>query len=263
MKELSTYSKEEILELCSLFKQKDMASPDKQKGIRAKMRRRGFYITDYAKDMDFAGFMDLLQRKDIFIDSSKENGGSGGDSPSLQQPHEAPAILSGGYVKEGLDPWIDEHSKVLVLGTLPSDVSIKEQAYYRNYSHNSFWTVMHKIFGEGDETREFLLNHHVALWDCLRVAVRKGSQDKGFELGSEIPNDIFGLLRKNPQVKAILLNGKSASKFHTLWYFKKYFGNLCSIIPVVPLLSTSNTCSVVHDEKVSEWNAAIRKYLSY
>ena len=33
--------------------------------------------------------------------------------------------------KEGLEPWVDEHSEILILGSFPSDVSLRERAYYQ------------------------------------------------------------------------------------------------------------------------------------
>ena len=55
--------------------------------------------------------------------------------------------------KEGLAPWISKNSKILVLGTLPGDKSIKAQAYYQNPT-NQFWTIMHSIFGSGSKRHD-------------------------------------------------------------------------------------------------------------
>ena len=50
------------------------------------------------------------------------------------------------WLKQGLEPWVGESPYVLILGTLPSDVSIKSQAYYQNKSHNSFYKIMEHLF---------------------------------------------------------------------------------------------------------------------
>lgn len=53
----------EISDLRKLFKQKDKAelNSSEKKSIRDKMRNLGFYITDYAPDMDSEGFEELLK----------------------------------------------------------------------------------------------------------------------------------------------------------------------------------------------------------
>ena len=47
--------------------------------------------------------------------------------------------------KQCLDPWVGESPYILILGTLPSDISIKSQAYYQNKSHNSFYKIMEHL----------------------------------------------------------------------------------------------------------------------
>lgn len=63
---------------------------------------------------------------------------------------------------------------------------------------------MHALFGNGDDSKEFLLSHHVALWDCLALCNRKGSLDSNI-LGGEVPNNIIDLLRKYPNIKRLFL----------------------------------------------------------
>jgi hypothetical protein len=65
----STFSSAEIAELRRLIREKQTAPPDRQKVLRAKMRKLGFFITDYA---DYPGFVesdldDLLSRGTITV----------------------------------------------------------------------------------------------------------------------------------------------------------------------------------------------------
>jgi hypothetical protein len=47
-----TFSSSEIDELRSLLRELRRADRDRQKSIRARMRRMGFYITDFSHDAD-------------------------------------------------------------------------------------------------------------------------------------------------------------------------------------------------------------------
>lgn len=157
--------------------------------------------------------------------------------------------------KPRLAPWVGEAPKVLILGTLPSDESLMTGQYYQN-STNRFWTIMHALFGgsPNDKSKEFLFEHKIALWDCLKSAKRKGSTDKGILKGSEIPNDISEFLREHPTIKHIVLNGASRTKR----YFDKFDRHLYSnydvkVLPQTSRLNESRKYKISFEEKLSKW----------
>jgi hypoxanthine-DNA glycosylase len=43
-------------------------------------------------------------------------------------------------MKHGLPPIVDENSRIVILGTLPGDLSLREQQYYADPS-NQFWVA--------------------------------------------------------------------------------------------------------------------------
>lgn len=153
-------------------------------------------------------------------------------------------------LKTGLLPWVGDNPRVLILGTLPSDVSIREQAYYQNKSHNSFWKIMRKLWPNddllGDE--EFVKSHHIALWDCLHSAEREGSMDSGFGR-QKLPNDIKGFLQKYPSIITIILNGTG----DTTKIFNSCFGELKGQYEIKHLTSTSNANTRPFEDKFAEW----------
>ena len=51
------------------------------------------------------------------------------------------------FIKIGFEPVFDEDSKVLILGSFPSVVSLKEGFYYGN-KQNRFWKTLYEFFGE-------------------------------------------------------------------------------------------------------------------
>lgn len=50
---------------------------------------------------------------------------------------------SGSWV-EGLSALLSDHSKVLILGSVPGIASLKTQAYYA-YPRNAFWPIMAEL----------------------------------------------------------------------------------------------------------------------
>ena len=107
--------------------------------------------------------------------------------------------------KEGLQPVIGSNPRILILGSLPGDESLRKQEYYGN-PRNMFWDVMSGVLGEKAPIRypervEYLKRHGIALWDALHAAEREGSLDANIK--NEEFNDIAGLLVANPSIEVI------------------------------------------------------------
>ena len=159
-------------------------------------------------------------------------------------------VNSNQWLKQGLEPWVGESPYVLILGTLPSDVSIKSQAYYQNKSHNSFYKIMEHLFQRsvGQSDMDFITSNHIALWDCMKKANRKGSLDANIK--NDIPNDIKAFLQIHPTITTVVLNGGLAKK--------KFYRNFPALdfserIKVIALISSSNAASKKFEEKLEEW----------
>lgn len=116
--------------------------------------------------------------------------------------------------KQGLTPLVCPSPRILILGSLPSDESIRRQEYYGN-PRNLFWKVIAGVYGEPtpesyDEKKDILFRHGIALWDICASAERKGSLDANIK---DIEyNDLEGFIKKNPSIRAIVLNGGKAAK---------------------------------------------------
>lgn len=270
MKGRKSFTMNVIKELYQLFLQKDNADYNEQKSIRRKIRKNGFYISDFAKDMNSTDFRLLcnsgritITDKDKYMksddvaeflcnnDDNQSNEIRLGNNENLSSKNAE--LQDNENFKEGLEPWVDEHSEILILGSLPSDVSIREQAYYQNKSNNSFWKLMHGLFGEGPDSREFLMKHHIALWDCLATANRKGSLDSNIS-GGERPNNIQQLLESHPSIRRIVINGKSTARD----YFGRYFSDLYNDIEIITVGSSSNTNSIEFETKLEDWKKILK-----
>lgn len=270
MKGRDTFTMAVIKELKQLFLQKDNADYNEQKSIRKKIRKKGFYISDFAKDMNSTDFIRLcidgtikITYKDEYMksddvaeflcnnDDNQNNKIRLGNNENLCSKNAEPQDNEN--YKEGLEPWVDEHSEILILGSFPSDVSLRERAYYQNKSKNSFWKLMHGLFGEGPDSKEFLMKHHIALWDCLAAANREGSLDSNI-LGGERPNNIQQLLESHPSIRRIVINGKSTARD----YFGRYFSDLYNDIEIITVGSSSNTNSIEFETKLEDWKKILK-----
>lgn len=117
--------------------------------------------------------------------------------------------------KSGLTPIIDGKTEVLILGTLPSDISLAEGQYYANPS-NDFWKLVGQVLNQNvvalayEERIETLKNHGIGLWDIYHYCVRQGSMDKNIT-ESEL-NDFKTLKTTCPQLRLVCFNGQKAGE---------------------------------------------------
>ncbi len=125
-------------------------------------------------------------------------------------------------VKSGLPPVVWESSRILILGTMTGDESLRKQRYYANPS-NKFWLILSKVYGgpigtDYGERLEFLRRKGLALWDVLRSCERSGSSDGAIK--SPVPNDFAALLEHYPRLQAVAFNGQKAETL-----FNKHVGS--------------------------------------
>lgn len=258
MKGKNVFTEDEDLRLESLIEQKQGKSKSEQTKIRNRIRSIGFYYSDFSNKKEGYTVEDYrkLKRDGVITIVGNQRIIKGAiakvDSPSKANIPNAKVDF-----KEGLAPLVGEVPRVLVLGTLPGDESIKRQAYYSN-PRNQFWKILDGIASrkKGQSNEEFAKEIGIALWDCCHSAVRKGSSDDGFEKGTEVPNDVEQFLKGHPSIKIIILNGKSTKTK----YYDKFFNDIKSH-QALALISTSSVASVRLEDKIEEWSI-IKKWLN-
>ena len=113
----------------------------------------------------------------------------------------------------GLAPLIDDSSRVLILGSFPSEMSLAKHEYYGN-PQNHFWHVMEALFGIDctspyAERTSRMLNHGVAVWDVIAECAREGSGDDRIQ--NPAANPILDLLVGHPLLGHVAFNGGTAS----------------------------------------------------
>lgn len=112
----------------------------------------------------------------------------------------------------GLPPLVEAHSRVLILGSFPSEMSLTRQEYYGN-PQNHFWPIMEALLGISRlapyaERTARLLAHGVAVWDVIARCSREGSGDDRIQ--QEVSNSLAGLLAEHPHIRYIAFNGGRA-----------------------------------------------------
>ncbi|HEX8469952.1 MAG TPA: DNA-deoxyinosine glycosylase [Brevundimonas sp.] len=117
--------------------------------------------------------------------------------------------------KAAFAPVIDEQTRVLVLGSLPGDASLKAQQYYA-HPQNGFWRLMGGVIGcdltalPYPERLDALKMAGVGLWDVIASAERPGSLDAAIR--SPEAADLRSLVARLPMLKAVAFNGGTAAK---------------------------------------------------
>lgn len=124
----------------------------------------------------------------------------------------APSI---GDRRQAFDPVVDAETRLLILGSLPGDASLKAAQYYA-HPRNGFWPLISSVLGEGltalpyEQRLERLKARGVGLWDVIASAERSGSLDAAIR--SPEAADLRGLVESLPNLRAVAFNGKLAAK---------------------------------------------------
>ena len=158
----------------------------------------------------------------------------------------------GKFRKYGLAPLIDKGSRILIIGSFPSEKSLSLQQYYANPS-NTFWKVLIHALGEAVpedylKKLDILQRHNIALWDAIESCFREGSGDKG--ITDALPNDFAYLYSSFPNLTHLLFNGSGV-----LERFVKLGLDEGPLVPVPPLPSTSSlNTHLTLQEKIDRWH---------
>ncbi|HXC92270.1 MAG TPA: DNA-deoxyinosine glycosylase [Stellaceae bacterium] len=126
------------------------------------------------------------------------------------------SLLPGLPAKRSFPPIVDERARVLVLGTLPGEESLRRQQYYA-HPRNLFWPILFALFdaapaADYGERLAFAAAWRVALWDVCMAGEREASADS--TIRREVPNAIDRLLDAHPLIGAVAFNGSGARRLY-------------------------------------------------
>jgi hypoxanthine-DNA glycosylase len=157
--------------------------------------------------------------------------------------------------KHGLKPVINRQTKVLILGSFPSEQSLEKHRYFAN-PQNHFWRIIMSVIGKesplGYQKRiELLKKNKIGLWDVVASCQRKGSQDT--KIRNPKINDFKKLLKAYSNLRAIFIAGKKAGEL-----FAKHYSDIKIPHKYLPSTSPANAKPIA--AKISAWKI-IKKYL--
>jgi TDG/mug DNA glycosylase family protein len=151
-------------------------------------------------------------------------------------------------------------ARVLILGTMPGKVSLRQRQYYA-HPQNAFWRIAGAILGFDPaspyEVRIARMRAAgIAIWDVLHSCTRRSSLDSDIVHTSAVPNDLPAFLGQHPQIRRICFNGAKAEAL----YAKHVMPRLAPGFEVhylrLPSTSPANA-SVSLARKLQAWQAAL------
>ena len=158
------------------------------------------------------------------------------------------------HITHPFPPLYDEHSEILILGSLPS-VKSREQMFFYGHPQNRFWKVLSAVLGEAvpktiEEKKRMLLKNHIALWDTIYSCDIIGSSDSSIR--NVVPTDLRRIIAESA-VSRIYCNGKTSGK-----YFEKYQQKTLGMeAQVLPSTSPANAAYSV-DKLIQVWAEALQ-----
>ncbi len=158
------------------------------------------------------------------------------------------------HVEHSFQPVFDEHSYILILGTLPS-VKSRENNFYYGHPQNRFWKVLASVMEEDvpqsiDEKKAFLLRNHIAIWDVIASCDIIGSSDSSIR--NVVPTDLQVILQ-HAEIKQIYANGQKAQDL-----YQKYSYPTCGK-EIIRLPSTSPANAAFGMDRLLEYWRQIKE----
>jgi len=157
--------------------------------------------------------------------------------------------------KTSFPPVVDRDTRVLILGSLPGDASLRAARYYA-HPQNQFWRLLSPVVGIDlpplpyPDRLTALQAAGIGLWDVVASATRPGSSDAAIR--DAAANDIATLIRELPVLRLVAFNGGTA------W---KHGRTMVGDTPSVMLPSSSPLHTIGVAAKQPAWDA-IGSYLN-
>jgi hypoxanthine-DNA glycosylase len=115
----------------------------------------------------------------------------------------------------GLAPVVAPHTRVLVLGSFPSEASLAAGQYYA-HPRNHFWTILSTLWGVDLRALPYaqrlveVRERGLGIWDVYASCRREGSLDSAIEAAER--NDLARLVADLPALRAIAHNGGESAR---------------------------------------------------
>ncbi len=158
-------------------------------------------------------------------------------------------------LKRAFDPVVDSHTRLLILGSLPGDASLKAGQYY-GHPQNGFWRLVGGVIGVDlvaqpyPDRLEALKAAGVGLWDVIASARRPGSLDTAIR--DVEAADLNRLINTLPALRAVAFNGGTAARLGRRTLLRP------AGIDLIDLPSSSPAYTRPLSEKAAAWSGLTR-----
>lgn len=117
-------------------------------------------------------------------------------------------------LSHGFPPVANKDARLLILGSLPGEASLRAGQYYAN-ERNAFWRIMGDLIGAGPalpyaQRLERLAAAGIALWDVIAACERYGSLDADIVNTSVCVNDFPAFFAVHRSIERVFFNGGTA-----------------------------------------------------
>ncbi|MBI5511031.1 MAG: DNA-deoxyinosine glycosylase [Deltaproteobacteria bacterium] len=159
-----------------------------------------------------------------------------------------------GTVLAGLAPVVGRNTRLVVLGSFPSVLSLAAQQYYA-HPRNQFWPLLSALFGVDLRLLPYpkrlieVRRRGLGIWDVYATCRRQGSLDSNIE--QAVANDLASLCRIAPRLVAVAHNGGESARF------ARVTAALGVTVYRLPSSSPANA-SYTFARKLDRWRAVFR-----
>jgi hypoxanthine-DNA glycosylase len=161
--------------------------------------------------------------------------------------------------KAAFPPSVDDNTRLLILGSLPGDASIKQGEYYAHRG-NAFWALMSGVLEEDLRALPYAMRlkrlraRGVGLWDVIESADREGSLDSAIRR-AEL-RDLSTFVARLPKLEAVAFNGRTAAL-----HGRRQIGS-AQQLAFIDLPSSSGAYAMLSREKKAALWQSLRQWIS-
>ena len=153
-------------------------------------------------------------------------------------------------------------TRVLILGSMPSQKSLSLQQYY-GHPQNAFWKIMAELSGAPydsayPERVSALTALGISVWDTIASCHRPGSMDSDIAPDTVIVNDFDAFIARHPDLSLVLFNGQASAKTFFKHMGKQYLSDKGIDSSIMPSTSPAYAAMSL-GEKKRVWLASLKR----
>ncbi len=119
-------------------------------------------------------------------------------------------------LKTAFPPIVGPDARILILGSMPGEASLREQQYY-GHPRNAFWPILSALLwipvqASYAERCIALAARGIALWDVIAACERPGSLDQAIRPETVRVNDFAAFFDVTPGIVHLVFNGGMAER---------------------------------------------------